>query len=265
MNTIGIVIIATNAYFVLGIRFVKRFMHHYKGNYDIKFFFVSDESPYPYLPDNLDVHFVHQLHTTWVAATNSKFKNILNLRTELADTKYVYYFDADTNVNQDFTEEWFLGELVGGEHFGNRRWLSGCVGYDTNPISAAYVPADTPLPCTYYYGAFFGGTTPRMLEFCQTLYGNQLKDKRIGYEPCVNDESYINQYFHYSPPTHTVLNENFKFSISDKGKMQNTRNTNLNTDHLKHLLLMHKNTVIDIQDGEIKYVEEILETDTPRN
>ena len=35
---IGIVIIATNAYFVLGIRFIKKFMQHYKGNSEIKFY-----------------------------------------------------------------------------------------------------------------------------------------------------------------------------------------------------------------------------------
>lgn len=251
MNTIGIIVIATNAYFVLGIRFVKRFMHHYKGKHNIKFFFISDESPHPYLPDSINIHFVKQSHTTWVEGTNSKFKNILDLQTELVDIEYMYYFDADTNVTRDFTEEWFLGELVGGEHFGNRGWLSGCVGYDKNPMSAAYVPADTPLPCSYYYGAFFGGRTTRVLEFCQTLYNNQLKDKQIGYEPGVNDESYINQYFHYSPPTHTVLNENFKFSVSDKGGMQNTRNVTLNIDHLKQLLLIYKNDIIDIQYEKI--------------
>lgn len=251
MKTIGIVVIATNAYLPLGIRFVKRFSHHYKGNYNIKFFFISDEIPSIYLPDSTNLHFVQQSHTSWVDGTNSKFKNILALNDNLRDVEYLYYFDADTNVTQDFTEEWFLGELVGGEHFGNRGWLSGCRGYDKNPLSTAYVPTNTPLPCMYYYGAFFGGTTRRVLDFCQTLYENQLKDKIIGYEPGVNDESYINQYFHYSPPTHTVSTENFKFSISDKGGIENTRNVNLNIDNLKQSLLIHKNMVIDINDGKI--------------
>ena len=39
MNKIGIVILATNAYFVLGVRFIKKFMHHYKGDSKITFYF----------------------------------------------------------------------------------------------------------------------------------------------------------------------------------------------------------------------------------
>ena len=39
MSKIGIVIIATNSYFVLGIRFIKKFMHHYKGSQKITFYF----------------------------------------------------------------------------------------------------------------------------------------------------------------------------------------------------------------------------------
>lgn len=251
MNTIGIVVIATNAYFVLGIRFIKRFVHHYKGTHNIKFFFISDESPDAYLPEHINVHFVQQSHTSWVDGTNSKFRNILDLKGEATNTDYLYYFDADTNITQDFTEEWFLGELVGGEHFGNRGWLSGCVGYDKNPASKAYVPIDTPLPCTYYYGAFFGGRTLRVLEFCQTLRDNQLEDKKIGYEPGVNDESYINQYFHYVPPTYTVPTENFKFSISDKGDLGDTRDMSLDITQLKHALAVLKDAVIDIRGGKI--------------
>ena len=57
MSNIGIVIIATNAYFVLGVRFIKKFMHHYKGDNSITFYFFSDTDPKPYLPDNIDVEF----------------------------------------------------------------------------------------------------------------------------------------------------------------------------------------------------------------
>ena len=40
------------------------------------------------------------------------------------DEEYLYYFDADTSINKDFTEEWFIGDLVGGEHYCNRYELS---------------------------------------------------------------------------------------------------------------------------------------------
>ena len=76
-ENIGIVIIATNAYFVLGVRFIKKFAYHYKGKSHVRFYFFSDEDPCPYLPDSLDVIFNRETHANWVDGTNSKFKNIV--------------------------------------------------------------------------------------------------------------------------------------------------------------------------------------------
>lgn len=252
MKKIGIVILATNAYFPLGIRFIKRFMHHYSGNSEVVFYFFSDENPSPYIPDNINVKYYDQTHNSWVDATNSKFKNICDIQYQLKkEVDYVYYFDADTNINKSFDESWFLGELVGGEHFGNRSFLSNGKGFDRNPIGKSYVPQDSKLPYTYYYGAFFGGKTDKVIEFCETLRKYQIIDQNIRYEPPVNDESYINKYFHYNPPNYTVLNENFMFAISDKGGIENTRKVSINVDELKLGLLVHKDKLIDIQFGKL--------------
>ncbi len=118
MSKIGIVILATNSYFILGVRFIKKFMYHYKGESAIKFYFFSDENPKEYLPDNIDVEYHPTFHHNWVDATNDKFRSIILLG-ETTDCDYLYYFDADTSVSRDFTEEWFLGDFVGGEHYGN--------------------------------------------------------------------------------------------------------------------------------------------------
>ena len=42
---VGIVILATNAYFVLGVNFMRKFSHHYKGDAKITFYFFSDTDP----------------------------------------------------------------------------------------------------------------------------------------------------------------------------------------------------------------------------
>jgi hypothetical protein len=253
MSKIGIVILATNAYFVLGIRFIKKFMHHYKGESPIKFYFFSDEEPQHFLPNHYDVEYCQVKHDSWVDATNDKFRSIVDLG-ETTDCDYFYYFDADTSVSRDFTEEWFLGDLVGGEHYGNRGWLANGAGFDKNPISKAYVPADTPLPCTYHYGAFFGGKKDKVVEFCKTLREWQIEDKKIPYEPGVNDESYINAYFHYNPP-YTVPCEKFAFDISHKGGIGETRNTKLNINDLKIQMLVHKNDVYDINNGNLNIIK----------
>lgn len=235
MKKIGIVVLATNAYFILGVKFIKKFIHHYKGDKHITFYFFSDTDPKPYLQENIDVKYYYNKHNSWLEGTNSKFSNMLSI--ENCDSDYLIYFDADTSISQDFTEEWFIGDTVGFEHFGNRDWMKEVKGYDRNPQSKAYVPLDTTLPQMYYHGCLFGGKKDKIIEVCKVLRNNQLEDQKIPYEPGVNDESYINQYYHYNPPSLVVYLENYKFNVSDKAGILNTRDPNLNIEHLKKELL----------------------------
>jgi hypothetical protein len=242
---ISIVIIATNIYFLLGMRFVKKFAYHYKGNYDIDFHIYSDRDPSEYLPGNIKFYYHHQTHAHWHEGTNSKFSNILNLNQYSTD--YIYYFDADTDISHQFTESWFLGDIVGGEHYGNRSWLSNCKGLDRNPIGQSYVPLDSNLPCTYYYGAFFGGKKQRVIDFCSQLRHWQSIDQSIGYEPPVNDESYINKYFHLNPPSYTVPSDKFAFITSCKGGLDNhARFTNTDITNYLNDLKNYKDYLIGI-------------------
>jgi hypothetical protein len=66
----------------------------------------------------------------------------------------------------------------------------------------------------------------------------------------VNDESYINAYFHFNPPT-TVACEDFAFDISHKGGIGETRNTKLDISDLKRQMLLHKNDVYNILNGKL--------------
>lgn len=248
MLNIGIAIIATNAYFILGIRFIKKFIYYYKGNSQIQFYFFSDTDPKNYLPNNIDVFFVKENHSNWIEGTNSKFKNIISL--ENCKSDYLYYFDADTNISKEFTEDWFLGDIVGGEHYGNRGWLKNGAGFDRNVQSKAYVPLDSTLSYTYRYGAFFGGKKDLIIQFCKTLKEWQIEDKKIPYEPGCNDESYINTYFHFNPP-YTVPCEKFMFDISDKGNIGETRNIFLDIEKHKQDMIKNKHKLIDIKNNTV--------------
>lgn len=246
-KTIGIVVICTNAYFILGIRFIKRFMHFYIGKNKIKFFIFSDTCPEAYLP-NIDFKYFNVKHNNWNEGTNSKFSNIINLENEECD--YLYYFDADTNIKNNFSENWFLGELVGGEHYGNNTFMQRNKPFDRNEKSKAYVPLDTTLPQMYYYGAFFGGTKENVISFCKILKFNQEEDRKIKHEPCWNDESYINQYFHFNPPK-AVKNSEFAFIVSDKGGIGETRNSKTNIEKYKDEILKNRHQIFDISGGII--------------
>jgi len=249
MNRIGIVVLCTNAYFVLGVRFVKRFMHFYKGDSDIIFYMFTDTNPKDYLPDDIHYEYIHLKNKSWIDGTNSKFTSIISL--EDRDVDYLFYFDADTNVNQPFTEEWFLGDMVGGQHYGDQGWMKEKKGFDRNPRSKAYVPFDTTLPQTYFYGAFFGGNKKNMVEFCKLMRSYQLADKEWGYEPGVNDESYINREFHFNRPSRVVPCTEFKFAISDKGGIGETRSMNLDVSQMMKDLKEFKDNNINIQEGKV--------------
>lgn len=246
---VGIVILATNAYFVLGVNFMRKFSHHYKGDAKITFYFFSDTDPKEYITDDMDVQYIHQTHDTWMNATNSKFINMLSL--ENCDSDYLIYVDADTSVSKDFTEEWFIGDTVGLEHFGNNDWMKEVKSYDRNPRSKAYVPHDTPLFQMYYHGCLFGGKKDKMMEVCKVLRDNQIEDKKIQYEPGVNDESYINQYYHYNPPTLTVYLDKYMFNVSDKCGIEHNRDVNFNVEDLKKEMLANRNNLYDLQNGKL--------------
>ena len=246
---IGIVILATNSYFVLGVHLIKKFSHHYKGDAKITFYFFSDTDPKDYLPDNIDVKYTNQTHDTWMNATNSKFTNMISL--ENCESDYLIYIDADTSISRDFTHDWFIGDTIGLEHFGNNDWMKEIKGYDRNSDSKAYVPFDTQLFQMYYHGCLFGGKKDKIVEVCKILYNNQLEDKKIPYEPGVNDESYINQYYHYNPPTLTIYLDKYMFNVSDKGGVDNNREVDYYIDDLKADMLINKDNLYDLWGGRV--------------
>lgn len=245
---IGIVVIATNAYFILGLRFIQKFKKYYTGNSKITFYFFSDTDPKDYT-DIENVIYFKTYHNNWQDGTNSKFKNILETK---ADADYLYYFDSDTNVERDFDESWFIGDMVGGEHYANRDVMKDKKAYDRNPKSEAYIPYETSLEQIYYYGAFFGGKTSNVMKFAQLMTEWQAKDRSIGYEPAVNDESYINRYFHYYKPK-VVPSDQFAFLISDKGGLGDTRFVTLDIEDKKKIIKENKGKDFDLKNNQLIY------------
>ena len=247
---IGIAILATNRYFLLGLRFIQKWRKHYVGKQDITFHLFTDTDPSEYIDMN-DMVYHYSTNSSWVEGANSKFKNILRLENTQED--YLYFFDADTDIVKDFTEEWFLGDLVGGQHFGDQTWMKHRKDYDRNPKSACYIPTETRRPQMYYYGAFFGGLRGEMIKLCKEIYRRQQKNRKIGYEPPVNDESYLNREYHYCPPTKVVMCIDFPFVISDKGSIEEIRDVKRDFSKELNMLRDNYNKPFNIINGEIQY------------
>lgn len=249
-EVLGIVVLATNSYFLLGVRFISRFQHYYQGDMSVQFHFFADTDPSPYLSDAIEVIYHPRSDDNWVTATNSKFERMLSLTEERLD--YVYYFDADTNVTKSFTESWFLGELTGFLHY-NNNVAKGPedVPFDRKSSSSCYVPLDSPHRQLYYYGAAFGGETRAVHELMRLFISQQLENKQNGHEPPWNDESYLNCYFHNNLPAKIVPTTAFEFVVSEKGGFENLRPINMDWEAQKNKVRHNRGRLFDIVNMQV--------------
>lgn len=198
------VCLATNKYFDLGVRLRDGLRTHYRG--DHRFHMFTDRPG----------EGIYRSHPNWVAAVNDKFPCVASL--DLHPDEFVVFLDADTRVYKDVSDEDFHGELVGWQHFGDQTWMRQTKGFDRNVKSSCYVPFNTPHPQMWYMGCIWGGRFGRVKNMLRELVAAQAANRAIGHEPGVNDESYLNWYFHYNPPTRVCRwPAGYPFVVSDKG------------------------------------------------
>ena len=256
MDRIAFSVIATNAFFALGIRLLNKFHFFYEGNAEVVFYFFSDVDPLPYLPDGTNVKHRQVRHENWVEGVNSKPYLILSLleENELSpDFSHLYYIDADTDIVRPFDESWFHGEMVGAEHFMNR-WFRNPEDYpfDRYPESACYIPLESRRDHVYYYGCFYGGRIDHMKKLCETLIEMHKMNRKLSHEPIWNEESLLNFYFHYSPPLRTISTADFEFVVSDKGGIEDMRNPDVDMESQKALIREHRTEMIWIEGGMVR-------------
>jgi hypothetical protein len=92
------------------------------------------------------------------------------------------------------------------------------------------------------------------MNMCCELLKQQTANKKKNHEPIWNDESYLNTYFHYNQPTRIIKIEDFKFIVSHKGGLKDTRNIDEIRDilsNMKNQMIKHKDEIYDIKFGKI--------------
>lgn len=250
---IGIIILCTNAYFILALRFIKHFVKYYTDNIkEITFYIFSDTDPAKYMPNIKNYKYFNNTHTSWLDATNSRYKSIISLSEEPVD--YLFFVDADTDIDKPFKKDRFIGDLVGLEHFSNRHYNPK--PFDKNPLSKAYIPDNTPNRQMYYHGSFFGGKKENLMRIGNILLEYQTADKEIPYEPQWNDESYLNKYFHDNPPSKVISDAEYMFIVSDKGGIEGMRNTSLDISNYKDLVLKKPTVPFKLAGGTLTFHQE---------
>lgn len=261
MSKIGIVIIATNTYFPLGIRLIKQIEHYYKTNKEIEFYFFSDTEPFEYINEKTKIKFYEEYHKNWVEGVGSKFKNIIKtIEENFSDFKnddYILFLDADTSINRIFYDSDFLEDIIACEHFGNETYMKDDKHFERNSNFQCHIPKNTKNEEIYVYGFVMGGVVPKFYEAMKKIKKMQDIDRSKNLEPRWNDESYWNHYIHYNKPKLLHKELDF-FNVSHKGGGLSTRSITKNREYYKTLeqLKKYKNKLIEIENKEVKILKE---------
>lgn len=207
-NNLAIVLVATNYYFSLGIRFINRWSYLYEGNLNVTFHFYSESDPSEYLDKNLSNVIFHKMTTkSWPEADVSRIYEIIKLKNYNYD--HIYIFDADTNIKNKFNDYLFKNNITAYQH-----WC--CELFEKDSTTASYFEySDKDI---WYQTCLLGGNANSMIEMCESTLPWIDVDKQNNYTPHWIAEAYFNKYLHFNPPQYTILrNKKHPFIMSDKG------------------------------------------------
>jgi hypothetical protein len=207
---ICLLIVATNVYFILGVRFINKWNKLYKGNNNIHFHFVSDQNPFEYLPNDINNVTYENVESVEDWTYNSMLRLYKTLELKDKDYDQIYWFDADTNIDYVFEDNW-VGDLVSYIHgYKMMVWMT------TNARSSSFIPFEKNLD--YYQACFWGGNKDIVIDACEKSLLLYEYDKAIDYVPSWADEKYLNKYFYFKRPSKSFKQGQLPFRVADKGR-----------------------------------------------
>ncbi|KAJ3100144.1 Globoside alpha-1,3-N-acetylgalactosaminyltransferase 1 [Phlyctochytrium planicorne] len=137
------------------------------------------------------VHVIQKEKGGWPKDSKERFRWMREVMDKQSfQYEYAYWQDADNMMAAPICEDMF-GELVGAYH----PHKLACGGpFEDRDISKAFVPNPHFLP--YYSAHIFGGKRAEMYKLVSTCEDWTNQDEKQGIQAVVDDESYLNAYFH---------------------------------------------------------------------
>jgi len=148
------------------------------------------------VPERYDVVRIEKKRLGWPYDALMRTVFLYQHRDILKDMDYIFEIDADM-LFVDYVGDEILGDLVAVRHPGFV--LSRIEDYEKNPFSAAYVPKG--MGQYYFAAGFFGGAHDNFIILLEQMSKTILADKARNYIAVWHDESHLNRYFAYHPPT----------------------------------------------------------------
>lgn len=168
-----------------------------------EFFLTEDRVTYFVFTDGKipaaeDIVRIQQQRLGWPYDTMMRNSVYLSAEMHFKDIEYLFALDADMRFVAPVGRE-ILSTLVGTQHPG---FFNKQGSYETDRRSQAFVPSRKRK--VYYAGGFFGGKTGAFLNICAATTKAIRKDLDYGIIAVWHDESHLNKYFAYNPPTKTL-------------------------------------------------------------
>jgi hypothetical protein len=165
--------------------------------------FVFANRPIEYQPNKIKIKTHYITHTPHPLGTLLRYHFYMEKKEELKQYDYLFHIDCDMKLVSDVGNE-ILGDRVCVNHPGYyEREDVKSYDYDRTPASAAYVSYDDPrpIPKTFYQNCFQGGKSGEFITMSEQIIEAANHDLRNNHIARWHDESYMNKYMLYNPPT----------------------------------------------------------------
>lgn len=195
MNKVGILYICTGNYDIFFEAFYKSAEQHLLPNSE-KHYFVFTESEK--IKSTPFIHKIYQERLGWPNDTLMRFHLFWNIRNQLQEMDYLYFFNANYTFIKNISEAEFFPNasehnLVGQIHPVAYHKKRNEFAYEKNQQSTAYIE---PNKGKYYFaGGLIGGKTQAFLQMCEQLKTNIDIDNKNNIVAAWHDESHINNYY----------------------------------------------------------------------
>lgn len=192
---VNLLVIASNKY----TRFLKPLLDsadkYFLDDCEVNYCIFTDKEEEVSQDLNRPCHIFHVDHGEWPRMTLYRFHFFTLYMSEMPECDYFAYIDADTLFKAPITSE-VLGDRVPVQHCG---FVGKRGPYETNPKSKAYVGLREGKQ--YYGGGFWIFSSSEFVRLSRFAVEAIDTDKENGIVPIWHDESVLNRFLIYSPPT----------------------------------------------------------------
>ncbi|MFZ4100028.1 MAG: hypothetical protein ACOYKZ_06875 [Chlamydiia bacterium] len=196
-SRVAVCITATGRYVEFAKQLIQTMRPWVMVGHDVTYFVFTNQ---PMKPER-DVRVVSWPQFGWPGDSMNRTSAYLSRESELTTYDWILASDADMLCVGPIEED-FFAETVGVTH---PNFAPGEGVWEQDPRSTAYLPPA--LYKTYFCGGVYGGSPEGFFRICRFCKANQETDARNGIMATVHDESHLNCFFGYNPPSKTMGTE----------------------------------------------------------